>query len=178
MDRPSAIPEHLIDLAAEMYGDRNPKTGRRWTFRDLAAWLREQHGLEVSRECVRRAVKPVRAERAELRREVLRERIAKTLPDQLDTLDDLLVKLAADARKAKPSARLDVVDVFRKALETKLRFSGVGERVESEAEVHVDAAISVTDARAALAEGLARAALATAAGATGEAPREPVSGDG
>ncbi len=162
MDRPSAIPEHLIDLAAEMYGDRNPKTGRRWTFRDLAAWLREQHGLEVSRECVRRAVKPVRAERAELRREVLRERIAKTLPDQLDTLDDLLVKLAADARKAKPSARLDVVDVFRKALETKLRFSGVGERVETEAEVHVDAAVSVTDARDELAESLAREAAGAA----------------
>ena len=158
MDRPSAIPEHLVDLAAEMYGDRNPKTGQRWTFRDLAAWLREQHGLEVSRECVRRAVKPVRAERAELRREILRERIGASLSDQLDTLDGLLVKLAADAQKAKPALRLDLVDTYRKALETKLRFSGAGERVETEAEVHVDAAVTVTDARDELAESLAREA--------------------
>jgi hypothetical protein len=162
MDRPSAIPEHLVDLAAEMFGDRNPRTGRRWTYRDLAAWLHAEHGLDVSRECVRRAVKPVRAERAELRREILRDRIGATLSDQLDTLDALLVKLAKDAQKAKPMQRVDLVDVYRKALETKLRFSGVGERVEAEAEVHVDAAVSVTDARDELAESLAREAAGAA----------------
>lgn len=145
--RPSrTIPESLHETLFELYGEHDAKLARRRTYRDLATWLRETHGIETSHKAVRRVVDPLRLERAELRRDALRERITAQLASQVDTLDDLMVKVAAltspGPRGKKPSttAVLKALDEFRKGLDTKLRFAGVGERVEHGVDVDSDGA--------------------------------------
>ena len=119
------IPESLHDPLVELYGEVDPTTNRRRGYRELSAWLKSEHQLDASREAVRRVVEPLRRERQEIRRDVLREAVSQTLPRQLEQLDDLLVKIAADANSAKPIARGKLVDVYRKVLQVKFRAAGL-----------------------------------------------------
>ena len=174
----TSLPDDLVEHLSELYGTLHPKTGKRWTLRELAAVASQRfpEGVQVSHMAVQRALRPVLAERAQIAREVLRAKITERINLQIDTLDDLLVKIAADAFAEDVSAyqRSISVDTYRKALESKLRFGGVGERMEVEADVHVDATVHVTDARAELAEALAREAAGparrSAPGGPGSAP--------
>lgn len=149
--RPSrTIPESLQEQLAELYGEHDAKLARRRTYRDLAAWLREAHGIETSHQAVRRVVDPLRRERAELRRDALRERLTAQLAAQVDTLDDLMTKVAAltatGPKGKRPSAGsvLKALDEFRKGLDTKLRFAGVGERHEVSAEDAEGGSVAMT----------------------------------
>ena len=137
------IPEALHDTLFAMYGDLDPATSRRRTYRDLAAWLESAHGIKVSHMAVRSVVDPLRRQRDELRRDVIRERLVAQLGPQLDDLDELMVKVKAltlngpKGKKASASVVLDALDGYRKAVETKLKFAGVGERTELGGEVDV-----------------------------------------
>jgi hypothetical protein len=179
MGAPTAIPESLHAELLALYGEHDPVLGRRRTFRDLSAWLSRAHGIDASREAVRRVVQPMRAEIAELRREVLRETIAMTLPGQLDVLDDLMEKAKKIASKPKATAGhvLGALDEYRKAVETKLRFGGVSEslKVDVTGDVTVDDK-PVRDARDELAAVLAREAAGAARRGTPGGSGEPDAG--
>ncbi len=174
MSSARVIPESLHVVLFELYGEHDARLARRRTYRDLSTWLLETHGISASHTAIRRVVEPLRRERAELRRDALRERLTAQLASQVDTLDDLMVKVAAlvtssGKKKPSPSTVLDALDMYRRAVETKARFSGVGEsvKVDLEGELVTDDA-QTSDARRELAEALAReAALARRRGASG-----------
>lgn len=135
----SKIPESLHGKLCDLYGEIDHATKKRRGYRELSAWLLAEHQIEASREAVRYVVDPLRTERAELRREVLREKIAKTLAPQLETLDALM-KMVADlrsGRKVAAGTKLKLLDEYRKAVDTKLKFADVGERREVSGEVDV-----------------------------------------
>lgn len=171
----TTLPTDVIDRLLELHGTTHPKTGQRWTSRQLAE-VAASLGHPVTHMVVLRALRPALNERAQIAREVLRAKITERITAQVDTLDDLLTKVAADATAQDVSAyqRAISTDTYRKALESKLRFGGVGERMEVEGEVTVDATVTVTDARDELAESFARetagAARRRAPGAAGEPP--------
>ncbi len=169
MARPGIIPESLHQELTALYAVHDPVLGRRRTFRDLSDWLRDAHGVIASREAVRNVVQALRAEAAEIRRDVLRERITAKVADQVDSLDDLMERARRIARRknAKPAQVLAVLDEYRKGLETKLRFGGLGDAAKTDLETGVTPTDDNTrDARTELAAALAREA-------TGDARRGP-----
>lgn len=180
MTSPSTtLPDDLVEALADLYATANPKTGKRWTSHELAALASVRLDRPIAHTTVMRAIRPLLSTRADVTREVLRAKIGERLGAQLDTLDDLLTKIGNDARDAEsPYQRALSTDTYRKALESKLRFSGIAERVEVQAEVHVDAAVSVTDARDELAESLAREAAGPARRRAAGAAGDPAAGDG
>jgi hypothetical protein len=123
----TTLPDALIEMLVEMHGESNAATGKRWTLRELAAWASAELGHEVTHMVVHRAVRPVLDERAVMLRDALRVKIGEKIAGQVDTLDDLMTKVANDALTATPMARRKGLDVFRKALDSKLRVSGVGD---------------------------------------------------
>lgn len=172
------IPESLHGELVDLYGEIDPATKKRRGYRELSTWLKAR-GIDASREAVRIVVEPLRRERAEIRRDALRDRIAEKLPDQLAALDKLLERLKRDVERGKTSrARARAFNAYRGAIDTKLRAAGIGERVELDAHVEGDLTITVTDARVALAQSIARLAAgadtAPADGAAGDA----LAGDG
>lgn len=178
------ISDDLVEQLADLRGELNPKTQRRWTFAELSALLAESFNTKASREAVRRAVNPVLAERAAARREASKEKMLETLPLQVETLDTLMAKVSADALKTKkPTMRGALADTYRKMLETKLRFGGIGERLEIDADITADGTVAVTvrDARDELAARLARLPGAAPRDEPGGAPGagdEPLPGGG
>lgn len=172
--RPGVIPEELHQELTARYAVHDPVLGRRRTFRDLSTWLRETHNVIASREAVRNVVQALRAEAAEIRRDVLRERITERVSDQVDTLDLLMerARRIASRKGAKPAQVLKVLDEYRKGLETKLRFGGLGEALKVDIESSVTPTDDNTrDARAELAAALTREAA-------GDARRGPPGGAG
>lgn len=169
------IPDDLVEQLADLRGEVNPKTSRRWTYADLSAFLAEKFSITASREAVRRAVSPVLAERRGIAREAMREQMLTTLPKQAETLDSLMAKVGADALKAKPAARAALADTYRKMLETKLRFGGIGERLEVDAGMNADGtvAVAIIDARSQLAARLAGEAHGLGPTEAGGAGQEP-----
>lgn len=120
------LPDELVALLAEMYGEANPATNRRWSTRDLAAFCAQPPwSIKTTHQVVGRSIKPLRDLRAALTQDLLRERIATTLPAQIETLDALITKVAAHAANASPMVQRKGLDSVVKALNVKLRYSGV-----------------------------------------------------
>lgn len=140
MTTPSTvIPEALEETLLEMSGAINPATSKRWHPRELAAWLKSEHAVEVSHMAVWRCLTKVRRARAEVLREVLRERLLETLEfdwENLDVLSSELIELADKHRGEKtPKNFLAVVGELRKLALAKARTIGI--RVEVDGEVDV-----------------------------------------
>lgn len=128
---PPAVVAELFDLSQSLH----PATKRVWNDSQLAEHLRARHGIEVAHDAVTRALRPLRNAAREAMMERVRARMTERLDTQLETFDDLLDKVAADARRAKGGkSRADSTDVFRKGLQVKLRYT-IGERVEVDADV-------------------------------------------
>ena len=123
----TTLPDTIVELLVEMHGEENPATRKRWTLRELAAWTSAQIGRDVTHMVVHRAIRPILDERAAMLRDALRVKIGEKISGQVDTLDDLMTKVANDALTATPMARRKGLDVFRKALDSKLRVSGVAD---------------------------------------------------
>ena len=175
----TTLPDELVWLLAETYGEINEATKKRWTGRELAALASERMGREVTRPVVERAIAPLRAEWARIARDVARDRIGRKLPAQLDALDDMLTKVGNDFTEATtPGARAGALDTYRKGLLLKLRFSGVGERVEVDGNLNVDGNLTLTDARAQLAARLAGATVGAVADGADGGGGEPDAGSG
>ena len=167
----STLPDDLIELLAETYGEVNPATGKRWTLRQLAGLATTKLGRPVTRPVVERAIAPVRAEWARVAREVARERIGTKLPAQLDALDDMIEAEKLDFIEAESAKeRAAALEAYHRGLALKLRYSGIGEVVELSGDVTIDG--NLADARSQLAAQLTRAASgALAAGAAAGAGR-------
>ena len=121
-----SLPDELVALLAEMYGEANPATNRRWDQRSLAAFCAlPPWSITTCHTTVGRAIKPLRDLRAALTQDLLRERIATTLPAQIETLDNLITRVAAHAAHASPMVQRKGLDSVVKALNVKLRYSGV-----------------------------------------------------
>ncbi len=173
----TTLPDALVQQLAELYGETHPKTKRRWTLRQLAEFASKELDREVTHPVVERAIKPLREEWAKTAIDVARQRIGAKLPAQLDALDDMLTRVQRDFTRAKsPAQRADALDTYRKGVLLKLRYSGVGERMEVDANVTLDATVTVHDARSALAARLARAAPVAPAVGAGEGGAGPPAG--
>lgn len=153
----SRLPEHLVSTLWTMSRDLHPTSGRRWTDHELADWLRDEHGIKCSHDVVTRALKPLRTTARGAALEVVRAQITKELTTQLDALDEIAAMVARDARAAKPGARRELFEAYTKFATMKLRYA-LGERVELDADVALDAKVTVTDARERVASGLAKLA--------------------
>mgnify|MGYP000846846134 FL=1 len=118
----SSIPPALHGALFDRSQSINPATGRKTTDAELAAWLLEQHGLDVSRESVSRCLGPLRRAARESLLERVRASAAEKIPEQFAQLDELMDKAYRDGLDAKTTkARARAADTFRKALETKVR---------------------------------------------------------
>lgn len=165
----SKIPPAVLDEVFDLSQTLHPATKRVWSHHQLAVHLRERHGIECSHDAVRRALEPMQRIARAAAGDAIRSKILGRMADHLDALDGLIDKAVAltvaKPGKKAPSANvvLGVLDEVRKALETKLRFSGVGERVEMQADVTVEE-VPRDDARDELAAVLAREAAAAARG--------------
>lgn len=178
MSATTKIPEGLEEEVLELAGELNPETSRRWTLRELAAWLLEKHRVEVSHMAVGRLLARLRRERAEALRDALRAELAGTLGPQFQRLDELTTKLAAratpDGKKGVTVKELAlIVDNVRKVLIAKARIAGFADRIELDANVNVDASVTVDDARAAVAAALAKLAPGALPGAASGAAGDP-----
>ena len=163
---PALLPE-LFDLSQSLH----PGTKRVWSDHQIAAHLKSAHGIEVSHDAVTRALNPLRAVARAATADAIRSKIVDRIPDQIEALDGLMDKVRAIAspkpgkKPPTPGQVMAALDEFRKGLETKLRFSGVGEKVEMSADVAVEE-VPRGDARDELATVLAREAAAATRGRT------------
>lgn len=129
------IPPVLLLEVFDLSQSIHPATRTVWSNHQIAKWLRDTHGIECSHDAVRTALAPLREAATREVFDKVRERMTAKLGDQLETLDDLLLKVATDARRAKtPKSRADSTDVFRKGLQVKLRYT-LGEKMEMHADV-------------------------------------------
>lgn len=181
MTSPSrTIPESLHEELVDLYGEVDPLTSKRRGYRELSTWLREKHHIEASREAVRLVVAPLLAERQELRREVLREKMEASLGKQLDALDDMIVRCRNKASGKIDAGNLSkLTNAMARVVLGKAALT-IGQRHEVDARIDatLDGNVTVHDARTALAESLARLAGGAHPGAATGAPDEPAPGGG
>lgn len=115
---PEALHEELFARSMEL----NPKTGLGYADKELAAWLREAHGITCAHDTVTNVLRPYRKAAREARLERLRARASEDLPGHLATHANLMEQLARDARTAKTVAgRVKAVGEFRKGIDTLVR---------------------------------------------------------
>lgn len=163
----SKIPPSLLAELFDLSQSLHPATKRTWNDHQLAAWLKSEHDIQCSHDAVRNALLPLRQMARAATADAIRSRILERIPDQIEALDGLMDKVRAlstpkPGKKApSPNTVLAALDEFRKGLETKLRFSGVGEKIEMQADVAVEE-VPRGDARDELAAVLAREAAAAA----------------
>jgi len=129
--RPPAIPPKLEPAVLE-------KAGEGLSSRAISAWLLDEHGVTASYKAVSRLLERTRDERADVAKVVVRERLQKELPSDLDELEALRVRArgiedaakgnpdAADpeARRGNPGLALKAIEAQRRVLDTKLHYSG------------------------------------------------------
>lgn len=138
---PALLPE-LFDLSQSLH----PGTKRVWSDHQIAAHLKAHHGIEVSHDAVTRALNPLRQVARAAIADAVRSKILERIPDQLEALDGLMDKVRAlvnpkpGKKPPPPSTVLAVLDEFRKAIDTKLKFSGIGEKLNVDADLKSDGA--------------------------------------
>lgn len=174
--RGCAIPDALAPATLAQLRATNPATGRTFTNREVSRWLLEEHGVAASRESVRRLYRHSVEHDEQLvvaaLREELREQVAPAIRNLRIAARRLATMLPGEDNTQKVAAG---VRALAGALDTFAKLSGVAKPLA--VDVTTDGQ-PLSDARAALAAGLARAALAAGSDGAGEAPRGPLPGDG
>lgn len=123
----AAIPPDLEPLVIA-------EAGKGLTTRQIAAWLKDRHGVETSHKSVAKVLARTRSERSEVAKVVLREKLGGSLTTDIDRLEkhasklDTLADSAAEIKEFDSYARL--VEQLRKITDTKLHYSGAGEADE------------------------------------------------
>lgn len=139
------IPETVADLMLELSGEVHPATQKRWTSAQLAAWLKTEHGITVDPRTVSNLLHTLRTQAALALQDGVRHVILDRLAPQLNALDDLTDALAADASQStKLSERVTALEAVRRVIETKLKFSGVGERVTMDTDASEGGSMTAT----------------------------------
>lgn len=132
------IPEALEPELQARAGQLNPETARRWTTRELAAWLRKEHGVEVNHTTVGRCLQRLRAEAAAVRQAAARDALAKALRTSLRRLRDYERRLAEKVpENAKAGTLASTMELQRRVVDT-LAKHGLGEKVEAAVDVTSD----------------------------------------
>lgn len=132
------IPEDLEDALLARAGELNPSTRRRWGHRELATWLRTEHGVEIGYRAVGRCLQRLRAEEAEARQAAARDALAKALRPSLRRLRAYEKRLQeAVPAKARTGVLVEVLDAQRKVVDT-LAKHGLGEKLSAAVDVTTD----------------------------------------
>jgi hypothetical protein len=117
---PEGLHEELFNLSLEL----NPATGLPYADKDIAAWLKASHGIEVSHDAVTRCLRPYRREAREARLERMRVRASEDLPGRITTHGTLMDQLLVDAKAAKTVAgRVKAIGEHRKGVEMLSRIA-------------------------------------------------------
>ena len=169
--RSCAIPDALVSETLAQLRATNPTTGRTYTLRELSAWLLQVHGVTASREAVRtlyhRSVEYDEALMVAALREELRDTVAPLLARVRRASRRLDAALAGeDDTKALASG----LRAATGALTAVAQLSGVAKPVS--VDVTTDGQ-PLSDARARLAESLARLPGLAATSGAGEAGGDP-----
>ena len=153
MGTPRSIPAEVEEALLTLAGELNPATRRRWTTRELSAWLQTTHAIRLSHAGVGAILRRARDERQAAVADAIRAQVCDNLTRQLQDLDALLAFYLQEARATDPEtddppegrapseSRKQTFDptryarVFIQGLGMKLRFSGLGERLEVVADI-------------------------------------------
>lgn len=116
------------------------KLGAGWTHERVRKYLASTYAIEVKRQTITALAKAARAERTEVTKAVVREKIGASVAGDLDVFDRRLKKLVSFIRgqekhvKEFPSecdAYLKALDRFARLSESKLHYSGANEPEEA-----------------------------------------------
>ncbi len=108
--------------------------------REIAAWLKAEHGVGVTHVTVGKLLKRIRAELGETTRTVAVNELAPQVVGDIAALNGVLErartieeaaapdpKAHGKAKKGNPAVQLKSLELQRKVLHTKLHFAGAGE---------------------------------------------------
>jgi len=122
MPRPSKIEQYeLEDYVLKKYAEGMSSS-------KISKALKEEKGISISKTAIANFLKTVREERAEISKTIVQEHIQKTIPDDLQKLDEMneeLFKWFRDPELPK-QAKLQIYDRLLKGIDLKLKNSGAG----------------------------------------------------
>lgn len=170
--RPSrTIPEKLTAEVLERLKSADPSTGKPYTSRAVAAWLLDTHGVKCSHRAVLRAQAAADERGDALIVAALREELRDAVAPAKARLLRAAKRLDALTSKSKSVKDIaSATNALTRALHELAHLGGVA------APLAVDVTTGgkpLPDARAALAQSLARLAEESEPDRSGEAPREP-----
>lgn len=104
-------------------------SGQGMSSREISEKIAETKNLVVSYGAIASFLKSVRKERAETSRAIVQEHMQKTLPDDLELLDEMNQELAGWFKDESLSKRerLRIYDSLLRGIDMKLKNSGAGE---------------------------------------------------
>jgi len=123
MPKPSKIEQHGLEKEVLDW------TSQGMSSRDISAKISEERDLSISHRAIAAFIKSVREERAETSRAIVQEHMQKTLPNDLELVDEMnseLSKWFKDESLSKRE-RLRIYDSLLRGIEMKLKNSGAGE---------------------------------------------------
>ena len=123
MPKPSKIEQHGLEK------DVLEWTSQGMSSRDISAKNSEEKDIYISHTSISSFIKSVREERAETSRTIVQEHMQKTLPNDLQLVDEMNGELSKWFRDESLSKRerLRIYDSLLRGIEMKLRNSGAGE---------------------------------------------------
>ena len=97
--------------------------------REISKEIKEQKNIIVSYVTVNKFLQETREERAETSKRIIQETIQKTIPTDLENLDNMNNKLLEwfNDENMKKSQRIQIYNSLLKGIELKLKHSGAGE---------------------------------------------------
>jgi intein-encoded DNA endonuclease-like protein len=123
MPKPSKIEQHSLEK------DVLDWTRQGMSSREIAAKIGEEKGLNISHRAIAAFIKSAREERAETSRAIVQEHMQKTLPDDLELLDEMNQELSEWFKDESLSKRerLRIYDSLLRGIDMKLKNSGASE---------------------------------------------------
>lgn len=123
MPKPSKIEQHGLEK------DVLEWTSQGMSSRDISAKISEEKDIYISHTSISSFIKSVRDERAETSRAIVQEHMQKTLPNDLQLVDEMNSELSKWFRDNSLSKRerLRIYDSLLRGIEMKLKNSGAGE---------------------------------------------------
>jgi len=123
MPKPSKIEQHGLEK------DVLDWTSQGMSSRDISAKIMEEKKIYISHSSIVSFIKSVREERAETSRAIVQEHMQKTLPDDLELLDEMNQELSEWFKDESLSKRerLRIYDSLLRGIDMKLKNSGASE---------------------------------------------------
>lgn len=114
------------------------RVGKGASHPETVAWLKAEHGVDVTKQAIAKLVKKHRTERADVAKSIARSYIAKTLPKDLEAMDRVQARNLELLERAQEEAAqplgltttniekvVKLTQIVQKADETKKRASGL-----------------------------------------------------